>query len=142
MRYTIPFLFFVTAICSCTNERSRLHKFDDPELIKIADLQDRRAGDSLKAYLENINPSYRSAAALAYASVQDSAFIPHLRKLILEDFEPTVRMAAAYAIGQTPSSISERVLTESISKEKNNVVLAEAIESYGKVCTSWKLNLS
>jgi len=142
MRYTIPFLFFVTAICSCTNEPIGLHKFDDPESIKIADLQDRRAGDSLKAYLENINPSYRSAAALAYASVQDSAFIPHLRKLILEDFEPTVRMAAAYAIGQTPSSISERVLAESISKEKNNVVLAEAIESYGKVCTSWKLNLS
>jgi cyclophilin family peptidyl-prolyl cis-trans isomerase/HEAT repeat protein len=141
MRYTIPFLFALTII-SCKNHEKPLNKFNDPQLVKIADFQDRRSGDSLVRYLEDTNPAYRKAAALPYASVQDSAYVVHLQKLLFEDADSSVRKAAAYALGQTPSSTSETVLFESTLKEKESSVLAQVIESYGKVCKHWKLNLS
>src|SRR6187455_3491954 len=109
MRYTIPFLF-VLAIISCKNEEKPLNKFDDPNLVKIADFQDRRWGDSLLLYLENTNPTYRKAAALACASVQDSANVVQLQKMLFNDADSSVRKAAAYALGQTPSLASEKVL--------------------------------
>ena len=82
MRYTIPFLFVLTII-SCKNEEKPLNKFDDPQLVKIADFQDRRSGDSLVRYLEDSNPTYRKAAALAFASVQDSSYVDQLQKIIV-----------------------------------------------------------
>ncbi len=141
MRYTIPFLFVLTII-SCKNEEKPLNKFDDPHLVKIADFQDRRSGDSLVRYLEDTNPTYRKAAALAYASVQDSGNVVQLQKLLFDDADSSVRKAAAYALGQTPSSASEKVLYESTLREKESSVLAQVIESYGKVCKHWNLNLS
>jgi cyclophilin family peptidyl-prolyl cis-trans isomerase/HEAT repeat protein len=142
MKYGGLLIFFLVIFCSCGNEEKFLNKFHDPELLKIADLQDRRSGDSLTSYLDNANPAYRRAAALAYASVQDSSFVDYLGKLVLNDADSTVRIAAAYALGQTPSFLSEQVLLESIQKEKNISVLAQEIESYGKVSRSWKLELS
>ena len=141
MRYTIPFLFVLTII-SCKNDEKPLNKFDDPHLVKIADFQDRRSGDSLVRYLEDTNPTYRKAAALAYASVQDSGKVVQLQKLLFDDADSSVRKAAAYALGQTPSSASEKVLFESTLSEKESSVLAQVIESYGKVCKHWRLNLS
>src|SRR5688572_22239202 len=102
MRYTIPFLFVLTII-SCNNQERPLNNFDDPHLVKIADFQDRRAGDSLVRYLEDTNPTYRKAATLAFASVQDSGHVVQLQKLLLNDADTSVRKAAAYALGQTPS---------------------------------------
>lgn len=142
MRYAVLMVSFLAILSSCRNDEKSGNRFADPDLIKIADLQDRRSGDSLTRYLESPNPIYRREAALAYASVQDSAFVDHLKKLMLHDADSTVRMAAAYAIGQTPGSLSEQVLFESIHNEKSNSVLAQEIESYGKVCRSWKLGLS
>ena len=141
MRYTIPFLFVLTII-SCKNEERSLNKFDDPHLVKIADFQDRRSGDSLVRYLEDTNPTYRKAAALAYASVQDSGNVVQLQKLLFDDADSSVRKAAAYALGQTPSLASEKVLFESTLREKESSVLAQVIESYGKVSKHWRLNLS
>ena len=80
MRYTIPFLFVLTII-SCKNEEKPLNKFDDPQFVRIADFQDRRSGDSLVRYLEDTNPIYRKAAALAYASVQDSGNVDPTTKI-------------------------------------------------------------
>ncbi len=141
MRYTIPFLFVLTII-SCKNEEKPFNKFDDPNLVKISDFQDRRSGDSLVRYLEDTNPTYRKAAALAYASVQDSAYVVQLQKLLFNDADSSVRKAAAYALGQTPSPASEKVLYEATRREKESSVLAQVIESYGKVCKHWNLNLT
>ena len=141
MRYTIPFLL-VLAIISCKNEEKPFNKFDDPHLVKIADFQDRRSGDSLIRYLEDTNPTYRKAAALAYASVQDSSNVVQLQKLLFDDADSSVRKAAAYALGQTPGPASEKVLYECTLREKESTVLAQVIESYGKVSKHWNLNLS
>src|SRR5688572_9581318 len=106
MRYAIPFLFALTII-SCKNEEKSCNNFDDPQIVKIADLQDRRAADSLIRYLEDSSTSYRIGAVLAYASIQDSSFVEPLKNLLLNDSDKRVRGIAAYAIGQTPSLLSE-----------------------------------
>src|SRR5688572_19744171 len=141
MRYAIPFLF-VVAIISCKNEEKPINNFDNLQLLKIADFQDRRLGDSLIRYLEDSDPSYRIPAALAFASVQDSIYVDRLKELLLNDRDIGVRRIAAFALGQTQSLLSEQVLFESATKEKDPFVLAQVIESYGKVCKHWKLNLS
>src|SRR5688572_21669605 len=141
MRYAIPFLFVLTII-SCKNEEKPLNSFDDPHLLKITDLQDRRAADSLIRYLEDSNPIYRIHAALAYASVQDSSYVDQLKNLLLDDSDKRVRRIAAYALGQTPCLRSEQMLFESAIKEKDDSVLAQVIEAYGKVSEHWKLNLA
>jgi len=140
MRYGVLVLFVVTMICSCRKDEA-LNKFADPQFVAIADLQDRRSGDSLLAYLKNDNPAYRAAAAVAFGSIQDSAYIGPLQKLLLEDSDTTVRKAAAYAMGQIPSLTSEQGLVKIIAQEKDISVLQELIQSYGKVAKIWHLTI-
>jgi cyclophilin family peptidyl-prolyl cis-trans isomerase/HEAT repeat protein len=91
------FLFGLIITCvSCS--KSEKNKFDDKIQIKIADLQDRRSTDSLIAYLYSDNDEYRSAAALALASVQDTTALDTLGKLSTSD--PHIRRNAAFALGQ------------------------------------------
>ncbi len=141
MRYAIPFLFIVTII-SCKNGEKPVNNFDNPQLLKIVDFQDRRLGDSLIRYLDDSDPVSRIHAVFAFASVQDSIYVDRLKELLLNDRDISVRRMAAYALGQTPSLLSEQVLFASANREKDPFVLAQVIESYGKVCRHWKLNLS
>lgn len=66
---------------------------------EIHDLQDRRATDSLYAYFQAEDPTYRYLSAMAMASIRDSAAIDSLYTL-LDDPVQDVRVAAAYALGQ------------------------------------------
>ena len=75
----------------------------------IHDLQDRRSTDSLFAYFQEADPTYRYLAAMAMASIQDSTALDSLYTL-LEDPVEAVRSAAAYAIGQIGSSSSTDTL--------------------------------
>ncbi|HEX6225481.1 MAG TPA: peptidylprolyl isomerase [Chryseolinea sp.] len=138
----VHLLFVATVFYSCKSEKDSQNKFSDHDLIRIADLQDRRSGDSLIAYFTHDNPVHRREAALAFASVQDSVYVDHLGKLLSSDADTTVRMAAAYAIGQTSCVRSEELLFEVVSKETNISVQAIEIESYGKVCRTWKLDVA
>ncbi len=141
MKYRVITFFVSLTFFSCQEKHRPLNKFHDPDITAIADLQDRRSGDSLLTYLNHSNPAYRQAAALAFGSIQDSNYIEPLRNLLLEDEDRLVRKAAAYAIGQTYSSRSEQALLGASVKEKNKQVLAEIIQSYGKVARAWKLNV-
>ena len=98
MRYAIPFLFIVTII-SCKNGEKPVNNFDNPQLLKIADFQDRRLGDSLIRYLDDSDPVSRIHAAFAFASVQDSIYVDRLKELLLNDRDIRVRRMAAYAHG-------------------------------------------
>ena len=69
---------------------------------KIHDLQDRRSTDSLYAYFNAEDPTYRYLAAMAMASIRDSAALDSLYTL-LDDPVQEVSAAAAYAIGQIGS---------------------------------------
>lgn len=133
--------FFVLMLSYCdSSKRSSPNKFADTIIVKIADFQDRRISDSVIQYLRHEDVIYRREAALALASIQDSTTIKSLGALI-DDPDSTVRKAVVFALGQTPSRLSENLLLEICGVEKNKFVLQDAIEAYGKVSTSWKLAL-
>jgi cyclophilin family peptidyl-prolyl cis-trans isomerase/HEAT repeat protein len=80
-----------------------LNKFDDPRILRIYDLADRRAADSLRPFLQDSNARYRKEAAIAMGSVQDSLAAPQLVRL-LDDTDAEVAKAAAWALGQIGDS--------------------------------------
>lgn len=123
-------------------EEEALNKFSDATLVMIADLQDRRSGDSLLLFFEDQSPAYRRSAAMAFASLQDSNYVDPLKHLLGSDRDSTVRKAAAYALGQTPGLRSELALSTAASKEMSKIVLSEIVQAYGKVAQSWKLALA
>ena len=83
-----------------------INKFDNPKLRQIYDLADRREADSLLPYLSDQSALIRENAALAYGSVQDPGAGPQLEAL-LQDSSSKVVLAAAWAIGQWFSVISQ-----------------------------------
>ncbi|HKZ38603.1 MAG TPA: peptidylprolyl isomerase, partial [Chryseolinea sp.] len=141
IRYVL-FISCILALTSCKkSEPALFNKFADTIVVKISDFQDQRLADSLASYLENSNASYRREAVLAYASIQDSTHVEAIGKLLLNDTDSSVRRAAAFAVGQTPDVKSEQLLYQSSNKETSKQVLPETIEAYGKVSTSWRLDL-
>jgi cyclophilin family peptidyl-prolyl cis-trans isomerase/HEAT repeat protein len=133
-------LAIASVVLSCnSNKDSAPNKFSDPVVLKIADFKDRRLTDSLLPYLSHENPLYREESAIAFASIQDSAAVDALGKVLLMDADTTVRSAAAYAIGQTRCSHSERILLAALAKESNYHMVDELLESYGKTTSHWQL---
>ncbi len=137
-----PFIFLFFSLWGCEKNEVGPNKFSDTNLLTIANLQDRRSGDSLILFFQHENPGFRESAAFALGSIQDSSFVEPLRNLLLSDKEASVRRAAAYAIGQTPGVSSEIALGEASSNEKSPLVLSEIIQAYGKVAQAWKLNVT
>lgn len=141
-RFLCAILFTIIAFSACQKPNPMgVNKFTDAVLLKIKDYQDRRLSDSLVQYFSSKNPFYREDAALAFASIQDSAIVGRLGKLLSGDSIAAVRKAAAYALGQTPSSKSESILVNAMADEKDRRVYAEILESYGKVTRNWRLEV-
>lgn len=107
------------------------NKFTDPVLQKIYTFQDERNTAALLPYLKNKNESYREAAALAFASVQDVNAIDQLLKL-LKDNSEKVRLAAAYSIGQTKDSTVVKDLINAFKNEQSYKVKGVLYEALGK----------
>lgn len=141
MRIVSFLLVAAVALAGCTrgveSPDTSVNKFSDPILVKIAELQDRRQTDSLLVYLAHDNAVYRQAAALAFASVQDSAAVEKLGAS-LKDAEVAVRLAAAYALGQTVSRGSAQLLLGFVN-EKDDSVKAVMLEAYGKAALRYKV---
>ena len=93
----------------------------DSTFQKIVAHQDRQLTDSLLAFFDDKDPSYRYAAAMAFASTQDATALDSLLAL-LRDPVVKVREAAAYAIGQ-------------IGEERAAVPLMNAFEQYDSART-------
>jgi cyclophilin family peptidyl-prolyl cis-trans isomerase/HEAT repeat protein len=126
------------ATVSCSNPEAIVNKFSDPVFKEIADLKDRRIADSLYPFLSHEKDSYRKEAALAFASLQDSAAVEELGKLLLSDKDTSIRRLAAFAIGQTPAQRSQQILESAILKETEDAMLNEILEAYGKVTAKWQ----
>ncbi len=129
-------LLCMTLVASCTFREKGFNRFEDPEMIRIADLKDRRLSDSLYAYFESEHAQYRWQSVLAFGSIQDSAAVDRIA-VLLNDPDSTVRNAAAFALGQTPTRESAAVLMEAAKAEKNTWVLATVLEAIGKTADAW-----
>lgn len=142
MRLLLVITLFAGLLCSCSKPKTaELNKFSDTLLIKIWEFKDQRLSDSLYPFLTNPEVKYRKDAVLAFASVQDSIAVDRIGNLLLTDGSIPVRIAAAFALGQTPCNQSRLILSEAFNKEKEKIVLCEIIESYGKVTKQWKLDI-
>lgn len=126
----LHYFFALSLLVSCS--RSPANKFVDRTLQTIATLQDQRNTDSLLLFINHENQEYRLATALAFASVQDTSAVQALGEILLGDSINKIREAAAFALGQNPSSYSFQVLTTSLRKEKSDTVLKEILEALGK----------
>ena len=109
-----------------------------PEFQRVYDLQDRQDIDSLVAYFDHNDPTYRYAAAMAFASIKDSSIVNSLAKLLDDDIEE-VRTAAAYAMGQIGSLKGEKWLIKAFQKRDSlgihNHFNASILEAVGKCGT-------
>ena len=123
--------FLFVSIAAIAAACIQSNQFSDPTLQTIADLRDRRMADSLQHFLLNKNPSYRTAAALAFASVQDSVAALQLGNMLLEDPAAEARAAAAFALGQTSCVAAGNALIPAL-QEKEPKVLREVLEALGK----------
>lgn len=128
----IPFAFMVLFFWGCSSPHP--NKFADSTIAAIADFQDRRQTDSLIHYLVNKNPDYRSEAALALASVQDSAASLQLGTMLLEDPFMPARIHAAFALGQTGGNAAVNALIPALTDSSSQVV-NEVLQGLGKTVT-------
>ena len=124
-------LLLVSTACSI-KDASAPNKFSDPVLLKINDLKDKRATDSVGGYLRIKNPLYRREAALAFGSIQDSTASLTLGSALLEDPDIEVRRNAAFALGQTAGVQSVNALIPGLV-DKDRMVVREVLEALGKV---------
>lgn len=123
------FAFVCLLLFECSSPRP--NKFSDSTILAIADFQDRRQTDSLINYLLNKNPDYRSEAALALASVQDSSASLQLGTMLLEDPSLHARIHAAFALGQTGGNAAVNALIPALTDSSSEVV-SEVLQALGK----------
>ncbi|MBA4057887.1 MAG: hypothetical protein C0490_24435, partial [Marivirga sp.] len=143
MRFLLGLLLFaVLFLSSCRKSPTvEVNKFSDTLLTKIWDLKDQRLSDSLYPFFSNHNELYRRDAVLAFASVQDSTAVDRIGALLLNDESIAVRLAAAFALGQTPCDQSTLILSKAFNQEKEKDVIRAIIESYGGVTKQWRLEI-
>ena len=129
------------AACARTPQPSAsgpANKYQDVIMRQIGTAQDERNTAAILPFLTNGNPEYRCEAALALASVQAPAAVPALLSL-LRDREPSVRRAAAYALGQTGDSTAVDSLRVRVLLENDNVVRRYVHEALGRTVTRHSL---
>jgi cyclophilin family peptidyl-prolyl cis-trans isomerase/HEAT repeat protein len=135
--FLLSILLFFTC---CHSPDASINQFSDPLLIKIADLQDRRLEDSLYSFLNHENPVYRRTAVQAFGSLQVAKDVDRIGKLLLMDADPSVRKAAAFALGQIQHPSCERILLGALVKEKSPEITYELLQAYGKITSRWQLD--
>lgn len=133
-------ILLLTTSCVPVEEKTEIPfdiSMDRPEIRHIFDLQNAQVFDSLKILLANEDPSFRYAAARAFASFQDTAALRPLIPLLM-DKQGDVRMMAAYAIGQLGVPSGETPLTDAFDGrdsarlyEKANSQILEAMGKIG-----------
>lgn len=116
-------------------ERPPVRPMDDllalPEFSQVLELQTRRDGGGLAAFLTHGTPGIRARAALALASVQDPEQWEVLQGL-LADPAASVRRDAAFALGQIPHPDGGVALLEALEEEGEPAVRLRLIEALGK----------
>jgi len=102
-----------------------------PDLQAVVNAQVERDGAALVEALGDTDPAVRARAAFALASVQDSAAVPELNRLLRDDPSLVVREQAAFALGQMPGAVPADALLGAIARGRPALQVA-ALETLGK----------
>jgi HEAT repeat protein len=150
MRIFVFICILVSTILSCvppgadkgkeTNDKVSVD-LTDKQVQRVFDFKERYMKDSLVEYLKNPRATLRYVAAIAFASMGDSTVVQPLSAL-LRDPVSDVRIAAAFALGQTGSKLAEPHLVagfaqgDSMSQQQRyNAVVLEAVGKCGTANT-------
>ena len=114
------------------SEKTKTTIFTDSVELKIRRFQDDRNAGALIGLLSNENAKYRVQAAMALASVQDSAAIEMLG-VLLDDQDSSVRKAAAFSLGMTRDTLAVEPILRALKEERIPVVRRELLEALGRV---------
>ncbi|MBN8684355.1 MAG: peptidylprolyl isomerase [Chitinophagales bacterium] len=125
-----------------TSKQAVSLNYNDKRIQRLYDFRDRRALDSLHAYLKNPDATLRYLAALSFASARDSNSVDELAALLRIEKNEDVRIAAAFALGQIGHRSAETALIEafnaadSLSKHQRfNAVVLEAVGKCGSAAS-------
>lgn len=124
--------FSILSLTLCISAIAQNRFSQDTVLRNIYDFQYNRNGSALSTYLKYEDASYRYAAVISFASVQNKEFAGLLSYLLKKDREVSVRAAAAYSIGQLYDSTNCTELIASYKLEQNHLVKANILEAIGK----------
>jgi cyclophilin family peptidyl-prolyl cis-trans isomerase len=101
--------------------RTSPNRWSDERLWHVLEAQELRDTDALCASLKDTAATVRMAAALAFASVQDTLGIPCLLGA-LGDADPGVRSNAVFALGLVADSAALQLLAEAALIERDTLV--------------------
>ena len=139
VKYLFSILITAIFFTSCNTDNpikevfNKNNKFSDKTFQEIYNYQDERNSKGLLKFLSNRKDKYRKAAAIAFASVQDSNVVDKLVEVLKTDDNLEVKIAIAFAIGQTSCEKSETGLIEAYNIENNIIVNKYILEAIGKV---------
>ena len=109
-----------------------VNRFSDAQLQKIYDLQDKQDTRRLIPFLKAKKAPHREAAALAFASIQDTNAVRFLKVNLFTDLDKSVRKAAAYSIGQLRDTANVGILFMAWENEIEPEVRKTIIVALGK----------
>ncbi|MDX5418964.1 MAG: peptidylprolyl isomerase [Hymenobacteraceae bacterium] len=140
MRKSYTLLLALAALAGCQQQPQQsqepapqaLNKFSDATLQQLYTLQDERKTAELLTFLNHPKAQYRQEAAIAFASVQDTLAIPQLLST-LSDTTTGIRVAVAYALGQTGHKKAQSAIIRHMNQEQRPEVQAELLEALGKL---------
>ncbi|MCW5899708.1 MAG: peptidylprolyl isomerase [Flavobacteriales bacterium] len=131
MRRTLPIALLFT-LGSCTNgtPEAASNRWADERLWPVLEAQEHRDTGALCALLKHEAAEVREAAALAFASVQDTLAIPCLLEVLRDEFA-NVRSTALYALGFVADSLTiERMAKEAMTERDSAVQRAYLSASF------------
>ncbi len=109
--------------------------FNDPEVRKVLQLQDKGLSDSIYPYFKHKNPGVRYAAVKAFASIRSENALDSVVNM-LKDPVLEVRAMAAYALGQIGSPKAETPLIAAFTAQDtlsvNNMFNRQILEALGR----------
>ncbi len=125
MKYLPFLLLFALIAAGCITNES--------EFKKIITLEyQRRPCEELLPMLQNSEPRIRRRAVEAFAKLQDTTCVDAIADL-LDDVNHTVRIEAAFALGQIGSASAEQALLKRLNKKDVDEAKRRILEALGKV---------
>jgi cyclophilin family peptidyl-prolyl cis-trans isomerase/HEAT repeat protein len=123
MRTLLPVLLTLLVACTTAEQTREVspNRWSDERLWPVLEAQEHRDTQTLCAQLGDSSASVREAAALAFASVQDSASVGCLLKA-LTDPVAGVRSTAIFALGFIADSLVVQRMAEVAVNERDTIV--------------------
>lgn len=132
--FSLAFILLVFTMLSQSFAQEQINKFSDPIIREIHDLADHRDIDGLLPFLRDSNLNYRGETLMALGSVQAIGISDSIVKAMDSEID-MIRIAGAFALGQTYHETSAAQLRKLLESEESPLVLGMMYDALGKCGT-------